>query len=154
QHDFVAPRTPTEERVARIWAHILKQERVSVHDNFFDLGGHSLLAAQVTTRLSAALGVELHVRSLFEAPTIAGLAAVVEQAQGGAVRAPAIARLPRERYRATVAAQDVFVFPVSFAQQRLWLLDQFAPGDVSYTIPLAVRLSGAIDIAALQHSLD
>jgi aspartate racemase len=79
---FVAPRTPVEEAIARIWAEVLGRQQVSIHDNFFALGGHSLLAAQVIYRLSEVFLVELPLRSLFETPTVAGVAAVVAQQQG------------------------------------------------------------------------
>ncbi len=76
---FVAPRTPTEEIVADIWSQILKQEYVGIHDNFFDLGGHSLLATQAISRLREAFKLELPLRSLFEAPTVAQLVERIEK---------------------------------------------------------------------------
>lgn len=76
---FVAPRTPPEERLATIWTSVLKLERVGIHDNFFDLGGHSLLAGQVTTRIGDVFQLELPIRSLFEAPTIAGLTDLITE---------------------------------------------------------------------------
>jgi acyl carrier protein len=89
---YVAPRTPTEEIVAGIWAEVLKLERVGVNDNFFELGGHSLLATQVIVRVRQALGVELPLRDLFAAPMIADLSLRIEalRVRGGSV-------LPKER---------------------------------------------------------
>lgn len=77
--NFVAPRTPTEEIVADIWKRVLKQERIGIHDNFFDLGGHSLLATQAISRLREAFKIELPLRSLFEAPTVAQLVERIEK---------------------------------------------------------------------------
>jgi acyl carrier protein len=78
QETFVAPRTPTEESLAQIWSEVLNVERVGVNDNFFDLGGHSLLATQVFSRMQDVFGIELPLRALFEAPTVAGLAEKVD----------------------------------------------------------------------------
>jgi acyl transferase domain-containing protein len=82
---FVAPRTSTEARIAEIWQEVLGVDRVSVYDDFFQLGGHSLLAIQIMARLRAALRVEVPLRSLFEAPTVAGLAECITQSHPGEV---------------------------------------------------------------------
>jgi acyl carrier protein len=77
--EYVAPRTPTEQKLAEIWAEVLKVNQVGVYDNFFELGGHSLLATRVIARIRESLGIELPVRSLFESPTLGGLALVITQ---------------------------------------------------------------------------
>ncbi|HEY0735912.1 MAG TPA: amino acid adenylation domain-containing protein, partial [Herpetosiphonaceae bacterium] len=116
-------------------------ERVSIHDNFFEIGGHSLLATQVVSRLRQVLSVELPLRALFEAPTVAGLAD----------------QLSAQRSETQTAIQPVDragPLPLSFAQQRLWFLDQLEPGSPLYNLPASVRLQGTLDRAALRHSLD
>jgi amino acid adenylation domain-containing protein len=142
-----APRTPTEEQVAGIFAQVLGLERVGTTVDFFSLGGHSLLATQVVTRVQAAFGVELAVRTVFEAPTVAALAARIDEQLGGpaspgAVELPAVPRAPREGR-----------LELSFAQQRLWFLDRLEPGSPLYNIPAAIRLAGALDRAALAAAL-
>ncbi len=141
---YAAPRTPVEDVTAEIWAQVLKVPRVGLHDNFFDLGGHSLLGTQVVSRMRDSLGVEVSLRSLFEAPTVAGLAEVVEGALRGrdAVPAPPLRPVPRDR-----------PIPLSFAQQRLWFLDQMDPGSPVYNIPAPVRLSGRLDPVLLEAVL-
>ena len=133
---FVAPRTAMEETVASVWGRLLGLERVGAEDHFFELGGHSLLATQVVSRLRAALGVDLPVRVLFEAPTVAELAARLETMQS---RAPAVPIVPVMRDQTLLA---------SFAQQRMWLLEQLEPGGSAYNVPLFVRLRGALDVGA------
>ncbi|HJT57930.1 MAG TPA: condensation domain-containing protein, partial [Ktedonobacteraceae bacterium] len=137
-------RTPIEEVVAGVWSEVLELEQLDTHENFFEIGGHSLLATQVIARLRSVLRVELPLRSLFEAPTVAQLAARVEQAlrseQG--VNAPPLVPVSREQE-----------LPLSFAQQRLWFLDQLEPGNAAYTMPLAVKLQGQLEVAALQQSV-
>jgi acyl carrier protein len=93
---FVAPRTPVEETVARIWSELLRLDRVGVNDNFFDLGGHSLLATQVVSRLRGAFGLEMPLRTLFEAPTVAELSLAIAQEQARRAAPEDLARLLEE----------------------------------------------------------
>ncbi|MEW5928457.1 MAG: amino acid adenylation domain-containing protein, partial [Gemmatimonadota bacterium] len=140
----VAPRTAAEEVLAGIWAEVLGTDRVGVEEDFFGLGGHSLLATQVVSRVRQAFGVELPLRALFEAPTVAGLAGRVEEMRGtGAAPTPPIERVPRDG-----------PLPLSFAQQRLWLVDRLEPGNAAYNIPFALRLRGRPDVPALRAGLD
>ena len=133
---FVAPRTPLEARVAEIWREVLDVDRVSAHDSFWDLGGHSLVATRVLARLQDAIGVELPLQALFEHPTPAGLAAAASRLAGESGGG-----IPR---RAGGAPP-----PLSFAQQRLWLLDRLEPGGSAYNMPFPVRLTGGMDVAVL-----
>src|SRR4026208_2430970 len=111
----VQARTPAEEILAAIFAEVLGRETVSVHDNFFELGGHSLLATQVISRVREAFGREGALRTLFEQPTVAGLAQTIEIAQlaGAGLSVPPLVPISRN-----------VELPLSFAQQRLWVLDQ------------------------------
>ena len=138
----IAPRTPVEEMIAGIWADLLGFERCGVEENFFELGGHSLLATQVISRVRKSFGVELSVRAAFEAPTMAGLAARVEAARGQS----AAALPPLEPQ--TGASER----PISFAQERLWFIEQLLPGNPAYNIPLVLRLEGPLDIDRLRES--
>ncbi|MCP4660942.1 MAG: non-ribosomal peptide synthetase, partial [bacterium] len=148
--DFVGPGGPTEELLAGIWAAVLGIDRVGANENFFELGGHSLLATQVVSRVREVFGVELALRMLFEAPTVARLAAVVEAsaAAGRGLTVPPIRPLEREGSRPPAAV------PLSFAQQRLWFIDQFEPGMATYNLPSAVRLAGRLEWTALARSLN
>jgi acyl carrier protein len=131
--------------VAGIWASVLKLERVGVTENFFELGGHSLLATQVMSRIRESFAVELELRELFEHATVAGLSKRVEERiqSGTGVPAPPIAVVDHEQ-----------ALPLSFAQQRLWFLDQLEPESAFYNIPSAVRFSGPVNLAALERSLN
>src|SRR5829696_8993657 len=141
---YEAPRTQVEDVLAGIWEEVLGLERVGVHDDFFELGGHSLLATRVISRLRDAFGLELPLRSLFEAPTVAGLAERIEAARRGEqnLSAPPLVPVPRDGH-----------LPLSFAQQRMWLVDQLEPGTSTYNISEALRLNGRLDVAALERSL-
>ncbi|HEX3527655.1 MAG TPA: amino acid adenylation domain-containing protein, partial [Thermoanaerobaculia bacterium] len=138
-----APRSPLEELVAGVWCEVLKLPRVQVDDDFFALGGHSLLATQVVSRLREVCGVELPLRRLFEAPTVAGLAACVEAARyAAATTVSPIAPISRDG--------DL---PASFAQERLWFLEQMGDAGSAYNLPVLLTLRGPLDAAALTAAL-
>ncbi len=143
---FVAPRNPIEDILAKIWATLLDLETVGIHDNFFDLGGHSLLATQVISRVRDSLQVELMLPALFEAPTVAGLAENVGVARraGRALAADA----PKPLARGTQQP------PLSFAQERMWFIEQLEPNSPVHNIPIVFRLAGSLDVAILERSLN
>ncbi|TSE02165.1 amino acid adenylation domain-containing protein [Skermania sp. ID1734] len=137
---FRAPATPVEEIVAGVFADVLGLDRVGVDDDFFELGGNSLLATQVTARVGAALDTTIAVRVVFEAPTVAGLAAHAESHAGDG--------------RVALTRQDrPERVPLSLAQNRMWFLNRFDTTSIAYTIPFAVRLSGDVDIDALRTAV-
>ncbi|WP_258169736.1 non-ribosomal peptide synthetase [Nostoc sp. 'Peltigera membranacea cyanobiont' N6] len=141
---YVAPRTPIEEILALIWQQVLKVELVGRYDNFFELGGHSLLATQLVSRVRSSLKVELPLRSLFAAPTIAQLALLIQQLQQQDIELSALPISKRV---------ENANLPLSYAQQRLWFLDQLEPNSGSYNIPFGLRLVGSLNFAALEQSL-
>jgi amino acid adenylation domain-containing protein len=138
------PRTVTEKLLSVIWANVLNVESIDVEANFFEVGGHSLMATQVIARVCHAFNIQITLRSLFEAPTVRALAAVIEAAMLNerGLALPPVVPLPRAQYS-----------PVSYAQQRLWLLDRLEPGNVAYNLPGAVRMTGELDVAALERTI-
>ncbi|HZN08863.1 MAG TPA: condensation domain-containing protein, partial [Pyrinomonadaceae bacterium] len=142
---YAAPRTPVEELLAGIWTDVLNVDRVGVDDDFFDLGGHSLLVMRLVSRVQAHFGLELPLKLFFEFPTLAAQAAQVEATLGSenGLHAPPIVPVPRDRN-----------LLLSFSQQRLWFLYQLEPSTSAYNIPTAVRLSGSLDTAALEYTLN
>nr|WP_283236053.1 non-ribosomal peptide synthetase [Rhodococcus zopfii] len=141
QREFRAPTTPVEQAVAAVFAEVLGVERVGLDDDFFALGGNSLVATQVTARLGAALDAQVPVRSVFEASTVAGLAAAVESHAGSGARVALAARSRPERV------------PLSLAQQRMWFLNRFDTDSAAYNIPIPMRLSGELDVPALEAAV-
>ncbi len=142
--DHAGPRTPLEELLVDLWAGLMGGVRVGIHDNFFDLGGHSLLATQVVARIQELLGVELPVRVLFDAPTVARLAAEMQSRLAGSST--------QERSIVGVARDGPLA--LSYAERRLWFLDQYEPGTATYNMPEALRLRGHVDAGALERALE
>ncbi|HWS54555.1 MAG TPA: amino acid adenylation domain-containing protein, partial [Pyrinomonadaceae bacterium] len=143
--ELAPPRTPVEEILSGIWKDVLRVESVSIHDNFFELGGHSLLATQLVSRVRELFRVEVALRLLFEQPTVAGFAEKIEallRAADADAPLPPIEPVPRDR-----------PLPLSFAQQRLWFIDQLEGGSAFYNVPAALRLRGDLNVEALERAL-
>lgn len=138
---FVAPRHPVEEVLAGIWTQVLGISQVGIYDNFFELGGHSLLATQVISRIRKTFGVDTSLQRLFELPTIAELANDIQEASLQGVYA--ITPVPRDGH-----------LPLSFAQARLWLLEQLNPDSGIYNMPAKVCLVGELNVGVLEHSIN
>ena len=143
--EHVAPRTPTEEILAGIWAEVLRLDRVGADEDFFELGGHSLLAMQVVSRVRRTFGVELPVRELFGATTVTRLASRLEELRVSPGQAAAGPALHSEPLRGPTE--------VSFSQQRLWFLDQVEVRGSVYVIPHGLRIRGSLDVGALERAL-
>ncbi|QFG21421.1 amino acid adenylation domain-containing protein [Actinomadura sp. WMMB 499] len=137
------PRTPGEEVLCGLFADVLGVERIGVEDSFFELGGDSLLAMRLIARIRSVLGVEVSIRDLFASPTVAGLARLVEDGRSGGSASPLTARTRPD------------VVPLSYAQQRMWFLNRLeeAGAGAGYTVPLVLRLSGDLDVGALEAAL-
>jgi amino acid adenylation domain-containing protein/non-ribosomal peptide synthase protein (TIGR01720 family) len=145
--EYAPPRTATEEALAAIWADVLGVDRIGVHDNFFALGGDSIQGVRALSRVRAALGVRLSARAVFDAPTVARLAAALD----GAAEEP---RKPISPAAAAAAAPErARTHPLSAAQQRLWFLDDLTSGGTEYNTGVGLRLSGPLDVAALRTAL-
>ncbi|MBM4090487.1 MAG: amino acid adenylation domain-containing protein, partial [Planctomycetes bacterium] len=143
ERQYAAPRNQREQLLADIWANVLRVDRVGVEDGLFDLGGHSLLATQILSRVRQQFHVDVPLRELFEKPTVAKLAELIDHAE--------------QQHRLTVPiprADRTIPLPLSFAQERLWFLDQLEPNSPLYNVPAAVRLSGHLDAAALKSCLN
>ncbi|MBZ4423315.1 non-ribosomal peptide synthetase, partial [Myxococcus sp. RHSTA-1-4] len=143
RRDFVAPRTPTEQVLAEQWARLLGVARVGIHDGFFELGGHSLVATQAVARMRGHFGVDLPLRVLFETSSLEELARKVDEALASGQASRVAPPRPVQRDAA---------MPLSFAQQRLWFLDQLQPGAAAYNIPVALRMEGPLDVVALERA--
>ncbi|HZD93458.1 MAG TPA: phosphopantetheine-binding protein, partial [Candidatus Sulfotelmatobacter sp.] len=144
REDSSRARSPEEEALCEIFSEVLKRERIGIEQNFFDSGGHSLIAAQAIARVRTVLGVELPLRALFEEPTVAGLAkrlARVRREGTGVVIPPLV------KYARYGAEQ------LSFAQERLWFLDQLVRNNPFYNMPAALLIQGKLNLGALAGSL-
>jgi amino acid adenylation domain-containing protein/non-ribosomal peptide synthase protein (TIGR01720 family) len=141
--EFVAPRTPMEAVLAGIWAAVLGVERVGAAEGFYALGGHSLAAMRIVSRIRETFGVELPLRALFEGLTVAGVAERID-----ALRRAGVPALPP-----VVPVARTASLPLSFAQERLWFLDRLEGPGALYVVPVALRIGGALDAAALERAL-
>ena len=138
-------RTQTEELLVNIWADVLNLSNVGTTANFFELGGHSLLATQVISRIRNCFHVELPLRDLFEEPTVVGLSQRIDVARHRNILLKPETLVPVSREEP---------LPLSFAQQRLWFLDQLEPQNTAYNVWRAVRLGGTLNIETLERSLN
>ena len=141
---YTAPRTPVEEVLAELWAQVLDVERVGIHDDFFQLGGDSLLATQLLSRVREIMHVEVSFLSFFETPTVAEMAKSIEAASrtAPALQAPPLQPVPRDG-----------ALPLSYAQQRLWFLEQLGLSRCAYNLLQVIRLRGTLHVAALAQAL-
>src|SRR6185503_14397961 len=137
---YRAPRTPEQEILCGLFAETLGVARVGLDDSFFELGGHSLLAVRLISRIRTVLGVELPIRAVFESPTVSGISERLSGAEAGRRAVKRVVPRPES-------------IPLSYAQQRLWCLQQLEGGGATYHIPRAVRLRGVLDVEALERAL-
>ncbi|MGL5793403.1 MAG: condensation domain-containing protein, partial [Waterburya sp.] len=145
EETFVAPRNPIETKLAGIWAELLGFEQIGVNDNFFNLGGHSLIAAQILSRLSEVFQVELSFHQIFINPTVAKLAVLFDRHSHPKqkLQYPAIQPIPR-----------VGILPVSFAQERVYFIQEVAPESNAYQAQAMLRFQGQLDVTVLQQCLN
>ena len=145
EHEYAAPQTPLEMLVAQTWAEVLRVDQVGLDDNFFELGGHSLTATQLAVRVRRQTGIELPLVVLFEAPTVRTLARRLEalQREKRGVTLPALTRQPR--------GDSV---PLSYAQERLWFLEQLESLGATYNQPVTLRFEGPLDVGAIERALN
>ncbi|HYW19652.1 MAG TPA: amino acid adenylation domain-containing protein [Nodularia sp. (in: cyanobacteria)] len=145
QDNVISPRTSIEANLAKIWLEVLGLKQVDIHDNFFELGGHSLLATQVISRIQETFQIELPLRCLFESSTIADLSASIEveiKAQQG-LQVPPLVPVSRDTE-----------IPLSFAQERFWLMSQIASNNALYNDAVTLKISGQLNITALEQSIN
>jgi len=137
---YVGPRTSRDRRLATLFAELLNADWVGLDDHFFDLGGHSLLATQLVTRIRAEFGVELPLSAVFERPTVRALGEIV--GGGGGAELPPLERIDRSGE-----------IPLSYAQHRMWVLQQLEPDSPAYNVPTALGLRGPLDVDRLRAAL-
>lgn len=143
---MVAPRNPVEESLVELWKFVLEVPKAGIHDHFFEHGGHSLLATQLVSRVRELFEVDVSLSALFERPTIAALAEEVtrlRESEQMASAMPPIIPVPRDR-----------PLPLSYSQQRMWLLYELAPKSTAYNMPFASRQMGRLNKSALRSTID
>ncbi|MDM3856894.1 MAG: amino acid adenylation domain-containing protein [Aphanizomenon gracile PMC649.10] len=143
--NFVSPRTETEKAIANLFSSLLNVEKVGIHDHFFELGGHSLIATQVISRLREIFQIELPLRVLFESPKVVELAEVINSQRQTNLELTLSALTPVSRENLDI--------PLSWAQQRIWFLEQLEGGSSTYNIPAVLQLAGKLNVTALEQAL-
>lgn len=141
QQQYTAPETETEKQLVVLWQQMLDLEQIGIDDNFFELGGHSLMATRLLSQIKQTFDAELPLKELFEQPTIRHLASLLDGEAQQSLQIPVLD-----------AAAYPQGYPLSYAQQRLWIIDQLQPGSPMYNIPLAMRVSGSLDKERLQQA--
>ncbi|MCG3148786.1 MAG: Linear gramicidin synthase subunit D [Verrucomicrobiae bacterium] len=152
--EYVAPRTEWERQLVAVWERIFNRQRIGVRDNFFELGGHSLLALRLMAKVEQLAGAEVPLLTLFQAPTVEQLAAAVQPKAGAVAEERPAEEVVVELTAAPVdpASVPVDPRPLSYAQERLWFLDQLEPNTATYNIVSAVELTGPLNVEALRRS--
>ncbi|MDH5546984.1 MAG: amino acid adenylation domain-containing protein [Gammaproteobacteria bacterium] len=145
QREFIAPRTSTEEVLAKIWEDVLKLEKIGIYDNFFELGGHSLLATQVISRIRKSFSIELPLKTIFTSPTLENLAVAISLVKENGDNNFSMPIRPAAR---------TSNLPLSFSQQRFWFLNQIIPDNPFFNIPVALHLDGTLNSQALHKSFN
>jgi amino acid adenylation domain-containing protein len=154
EDNFVAPNTPTEEILAAIWAEVLGLQQVGINDNFFELGGHSLLATQIISRIREAFSIELPLRYLFEAPTIASLSQAIETAREAESQEQCSSSMAFDTLPPLVpGARDTHI-PLSRAQEQVWIAQQLYPDSCASNSPIALRFTGELSPEVLEKSIN
>ena len=151
QREFVAPQTPTQKIMAKIWSEVLGIPKIGLHDNFLELGGHSLLASLVISRLREALSIELSIASLFAAPTIAIFSKQIDQQISEISE-----QIPADSQNTSTALVPVSRnqnLPLSPIQQRFWFLDQMEGANPAYNIVRAFKLQGNLNFTILEQAI-
>lgn len=138
QDVFIAPRTPTETKLCELWCLVLQRSKLSVTSDFFHSGGHSLLATKLVSKMRELFKLEIPVRFIFENTTIERQAVALSEQEFARISPPI---KPTDRSQA---------LPLSFAQHRLWFLDQLDPGNTAYNMPAALRLTGKLNIKVVE----
>ncbi|KMQ51460.1 multi-domain non-ribosomal peptide synthetase [Chitinispirillum alkaliphilum] len=156
---YIEPSTEVQKEIAEIWEEVLGFSSVGIDDNFMELGGHSLLLTQIAVRLGKKFNVELSLKALFRKPTIAAFALEIEKlrkkpsAETALPIKPVSREFEAELSKAEFSSGNCYSFPVSDQQRQLWFLCNLAPDTAVYNIPLAFRIKGPLDYAALEKSI-
>lgn len=154
ENKFIAPRTPTEAKLAAIWAEVLAVQQVNVEDNFFEVGGHSLLATQIISRIRQTFSIELQVRHVFEFPTIASLSQVIDTASSMQSQGQSSPSMAFDAYPPLVPVKHDTHVPLSFTQEFIWNFQRLYPESFAYNSPVGLRFTGQISPEILEKSIN